>query len=100
MSFNSSLACVSKVFDQIKCLSLKDKRYMVAPTFNNLNPAELKYYSFMISSNECNGSCNVLSSKICVPKKAKDINIEAFNVIMIKTYEAKTLANHISCDCK
>ena len=54
---------------------------MVAPTFNNLNPAELKYYSFMISSNECNGSCNVLSSKICVPKKVKEITCDEIDEI-------------------
>ena len=35
-----------------------------------------------------------------IKQKTKDINIEAFNVIMIKTYEAKTLANLISCDFK
>ena len=40
---------------------------MVRPTLIDLNPVE--YYSFMINLDKCNGSCNVLSQKICVPKK-------------------------------
>ena len=53
----------------------------------------------MISLNKRTGSYNVLSSKICVPKKTKDTNIKAFNVITNKD-EAKTTAEHISCNCK
>ena len=37
--------------------------------------------------------------KICIPKKTKDINVKAFNLITNKN-EAKTMAEHISCDCK
>ena len=62
-------------------------------------PVEIKYYPLMISLNKRTGSYNVLSSKICVPKKTKDINIKAFNVITNKD-EAKTTAEHISCNCK
>ena len=56
----------------------------------------------MISLDKCSGSynaANVLSPKICVPKKTKDINVKVFNVITNKN-EAKTMAKHISCDCK
>ena len=42
---------------------------MIRPTLIDLNSIELKYYPFMINLNKCNGSCNVLSPKICVPKK-------------------------------
>ena len=53
----------------------------------------------MIGLNKCTGSCNVLSPKICVPKKTKDINAKAFNMITNKD-ESKAMADHISCDCK
>ena len=44
----------------------------------------------MVSLNKCTGSCNDLSPKICVPKKAKDINVKGFNMITNKD-EAKAM---------
>ena len=64
-----------------------------------MNPLELKYYPFMISLNNCTGSCNALSPEICVPKGTKDINVKAFNMIGNK-HEAKAITEHISFDCK
>ena len=52
----------------------------------------------MISLDECSGSCNALSLKICVPKETKDINVQVFIMITNKN-EAKTMKKHISCDC-
>ena len=63
---------------------------MARPTLIDLNPAELKYYPFMISLNKCTGICNVFSPKTCVPKETKDINIKAFNMITNKN-EAKAV---------
>ena len=91
LSFSSSLATT--------CLFLNDEPCMVRPTLINLNPVEVKYYLFMISLNKCTGSCNVLSSKRCVPKETKDINVKAFNVITNKN-AAKAMTEHIFCDCK
>ena len=51
---------------------------MVRPTLIDLNPFKLKYYLFMISLNNYNGSCNVLSPKICVPKETKGKNVKIF----------------------
>ena len=68
LSFSSSLACVT---DRTKWRSLNDEPSMVRPTLVYFNPAELKYYPFMISLNKCTGNCNVLSQKICVPKKSQ-----------------------------
>ena len=51
----------------------------------------------MISLDKCTGSCNILSSKICVPKK--NVNVKAFNMITNKN-EAKVMTEHIPCDCK
>ena len=72
---------------------------MVRPTVIDLDPADLKYYPFMISLDKCNGGCNMLSLKICAPKKTKGINVKIFNMIANKN-EAKTMTKHISCDCK
>ena len=71
---------------------------MVRRTPTDLNPAELKYYPFMISLNKCTGSGNVLSPKMCVPKEGRGID-KAFNMITHKN-EAKPVTEHISCDCK
>ena len=72
---------------------------MVRTTRIDLNPVELKYYPFMISLNQCTGTCNVLLPEISVPKKTKGINVEASNMIANKN-ETKAMKEHISCDCK
>ena len=93
MNFSSSLAR-----SQLKCLFLNDEPCMVRPTLIDLNPVELKYYLFIISSDKCTGSCNVFSPKTCVPKETKYINVKAFKILTNKN-ETKTMARHISCDC-
>ena len=55
--------------------SLNDDPWMVRPTLIDLSPFELKYYPFIITLDKCSGTCNVLSSKICIPRKTKDINV-------------------------
>ena len=50
-------------------LSLNDEQYVNRPAFIDLNPLELKYYPFRIILNKCNGICNVIFSKLRVPKK-------------------------------
>ena len=90
LSFSSCLAT--------KCVSLNDEPCMFRPTLIDLNPVELTYYLFMISLGKCNGSYNVLSPKICVPKETKDINVKVFN--LTNKNEAKTMAKHTPCDCK
>ena len=92
LSFSSSLA-----HDLTKCVPLNDEPCKVRPTLIGLNPVELKYYPFMISLNNITGSCNILSSKVCVPKETRDINVEAFNMITNKN-EAKAMIKHISCN--
>ena len=59
----------SLVHDRTESLLLNDEPFMVRPTLIDLNPIKLKYHPFMISLDKCTGSCNVLSSKICVPKE-------------------------------
>ena len=95
LSFHGSLAT--------KCMSLNNEQCKTRLTFVDLNPVELKYCLSMISLDECSGNCNSvddLSTKICVPNQTKSvINVKVFNMIA-RTYEAKTLIKHISCDCK
>ena len=54
--------------NQTKCLSLNYEPCIVRPTLIDLNPVEPKYFPFVISLDKYSGICNVLSSKICVPK--------------------------------
>ena len=90
LSFSNSLTT--------KCV-IKWWTRMIKPTLIDLNPVELKYYPFMISLDKCSGSFHALSPKICTPKKAKDLSVKVFNMITNKK-EAKTMAKHISYDCK
>ena len=70
---------------------------MVRPTIIALNHIELKCYSFKISLDKCNGSCNVLPPKICVWKK-KDMDFKVFNMIANQN-EAQAMTKNVSCDC-
>ena len=61
-----------------KCLFLNDETCMVRPTLIDMNPVELKYYPFTISSNKCTGSCNVLSKYVFQNKqKAYTTDVES-----------------------
>ena len=53
----------------------------------------------MISLDECNGSCNVLSPEIWVQKVTKKINIKVFNMVT-NNNESKAMTKYISCECK
>ena len=43
-----------------QCVSLSNESCIDSPTLIKLNPIELKYYSFMIILDKCNGSCNTI----------------------------------------
>ena len=83
------------------CTSLNNQLCITRPTLIDLNSDEynqgLRYYSFIINLNRCNGSCNTLdkpSSRMCIANKTKDINLNVFNMIT-KINESKTLMKHI-----
>ena len=42
-------------------MSLNNELYIVRPTLIGLNPAELNYYSLMISLDTHSGSCNAVT---------------------------------------
>ena len=95
LSFNSFLARVAKV--QTKYVSLNAELCIIRSTFTNLNPFQLKYYSFMINLGKYGGSCNVLSGKIGVPKKSEDINVKAFDMIANKNEASNQKWNNKRC---
>ena len=94
LNFSESLAT--------KCMFLNNEKCMIRLPPIDLNPVELNYYSFMIGIDKCNGNCNAvddLSTKICLPNEAEDVNVKGFNMIT-RINEAKTFVKHISCDCE
>ena len=66
-------------------MSLNNKPCMTRPSIIDLNPVKFSYYPFIISLDKCNGSCNNavddLSAEVCVPSKAKCVNVKVFNII-------------------
>ena len=54
---------------ELKVSAFKWWIWMFRPTLIDLNPVKLKHYSLIISLDKCSRSCNVLSPKICLPKK-------------------------------
>ena len=79
LSFSRSLACLAKVSDHTKYLSLNNEPSLAIPILIKLN--SYHYYPFMVSLDRCKGSTNTvddLSSRICVPnnrnKCIKNIN--------------------------
>ena len=56
----------------------------------------------MFSLDRCYESCNILdsfSSRICVPNKTEDVNLNFFNIIT-RINGLTTLLRNITCDCK
>ena len=78
------IVLLSLTRDWTRCLFSNDEPCMVRPTSVDMNPFNFEYYLFMISSNKCTGSCNVLSLKLWVPKGTKDTNFKVFITIANK----------------
>ena len=56
----------------------------------------------MVNLDRCNRSCNTFddtSGKMCVSNKTENVNMNVFKMITVIN-ESKTLAKHISCNCK
>ena len=70
--------------NHIKCVSLCNQKCSIQPTFINLHPNKICYYSFAVNLNWYILSCNTfndLSNKISVSTKAEDYNLSNFNMI-------------------
>ena len=89
-----------------KRISLINQKCEIQLTLINLHPNEYSQefhcYPLLVKLDKCVGICNTLnhwSNKVCVPNKAKDLNLSEFNMVTgIK--ESKTLTKHIFCQCK
>ena len=82
----------------LKCITLNNEACFAGPIPIKLNPNELHHYPFMVNLDRCN-ILLVLSSRKCLCNKAKDVNLNVFNMIR-RINESKTLKRHLSCDCK
>lgn len=87
------LACVAKVSDHRKCISLGNKPCITRSAC--INPGEP--YQWLLSNpilvyfNRCNGSFNTfddLSSKRCIQDRTKYIHLKLFHMITI-THKSK-----------
>ena len=86
----------------IKCIFINNQQFLVGATLIDLNLDELYYYSFIVSMNRCHGRCTTVEElvrRICFHNKMRDMNLKVFNMIN-KINESKTLAKHISCECR
>ena len=79
---------------------------MTQPNIINLYHNEyvqwFHYYPFAVNLDRRAGSCNTLNdlfNKICVPNKAKGLNLSVFNMTT-GINVSKTLIKHISCKCE
>ena len=89
------MAATKSVTGAIKCVSMNNKQRIVRPMLICLNIDELHYYTFIISINRGDGSCNILKElfgRICLRSKVEDMSQKGIN-------ESKAVAKHISCDC-
>ena len=100
------LTTIVNASNHTKCVSLSSQRCMSQTTLINLDPneysQEFHYFPFAFKLDRCVGSCNSLndlSKQVCIPKKTKKLNLSVFNMIT-GINESKTLANHVSCECK
>ena len=84
LSFSRSLASAVKVPGRKKRRSLNNEPYLARPTLIELRSNEISYYSFMVSVDRCDECCKALdglSSRICVPNKTEDVNLNVFKMI-------------------
>ena len=75
----------------------------IQPTLINLHlnkySQECHYYPFLVKLDQCVGSCNDLSNKVCIPNKTEHLNLSVFNKIA-NISESKTLTKHVSHECR
>ena len=67
-----------------KCVSLSNQSLISRLMLIDLNPNKLHYYSFLISLDRCDRTCNTVGdpfSRICVPNKIGPVNLNAIKKI-------------------
>ena len=89
-----------------KCVSLSNQKCSIQPNFidshPNLYSQKLHYYPFAANLDRRVRSYNTLNdlaNTVCIPNKTEDLNLSVFNMITVIN-KSKTLAKHMSCECK
>ena len=85
-----------------KCISKNNQPYTVRMTLIDLNLNEIHYYPFMVSLDRFGGRCDTVEDpfgRIYIPSEIEDVNLKVFNITKGMD-ESKTLAKHISCECR
>ena len=87
----------------LKCVSVVNQKCMPRPKILDVNEGigEALFYWYNILVNKCSGSCNTLdnpTSKICVPKIIKNVNMQVYNFLM-RLNETRNVLWHESCKC-
>ena len=76
--FLGSLAATKAVAGAIKWVYMNNQKCIVRPTLIDLILNELHSYTFIISMNNCNGSCNNVKDpfgRICLTNKVEDLSL-------------------------
>ena len=78
------VACKSTVSDHIKFLSLNKEAHLARPALIDLNLNEFHCYSYMVSLDRCNGTCNTIDDLLIgtgVLNKPKVVIFHVLNMI-------------------
>ena len=66
------------------CLILNNLPCQAGPIHVNINSNVALFHPFTVSVNKCGRSCNTINdpyAQLCVPNKAKNINVKVFNLM-------------------
>ena len=99
--FILGLTVLSNITNALKRFLMKNQECKVRPEIVNININNPIFYPFSVKVNRCSGNCNNINdtyAKICVPDTAKNLNVEAFN-LMSRTNETRSIKWHEICKC-
>ena len=68
----------------IECVSFNNWPCQARPTLVDINSNETLFYLFIVSVNNCSGSCNTIYDpyvRVCIRKKVKNMNVKECNLI-------------------
>ena len=85
----------------LEYVSVVNQKCMPRPKILDVNEGigEALFYPYNVLVNKCSGSCNTLDnpmSKICVPKIAKNVNMQVYDFLM-RLNETRNVLWHESC---
>ena len=81
---------------------MNNQECRLRPQTVNVNSDDPVFYPFSIKTSKCSGSCNNINdpnAKICVPDFVKNLNVKAFNLLLINN-ETRHIKWHETCKYK